>query len=129
MVALVTGRPPRWLHPVAEATGHPGVAVCANGALLYDLHTERIVDSTLLDPDTLRTVAARLRAAVPGLRFAVEYGRGLRPRAGLPALLGDRRRGRPGRRGRGDPGPAGGEAAGAAPDDVAGRAARAGDAS
>ena len=46
-VALVTGRPPRWMRPVAEATGHSGVAVCANSAILYDLHTERIVASTL----------------------------------------------------------------------------------
>ena len=74
LVALVTGRPPRWLAPVAEATGHTGVAICANGAILYDLRTERVVDSTLLQPDTLREVAQRLRAAVPGLRFAVEYG-------------------------------------------------------
>jgi HAD superfamily hydrolase (TIGR01484 family) len=74
LVALVTGRPPRWLAPVAAATGHTGVAICANGAILYDLHEERIVDSTLLDPETLREVARRLRAAVPGLRFAVEYG-------------------------------------------------------
>jgi len=74
VVALVTGRPPRWLAPVAEATGHTGVAVCANGAILYDLHQERVIDSTLLDPETLREVARRLRAAVPGLRFAVEYG-------------------------------------------------------
>ena len=74
LVALVTGRPPRWLGPVAVATGHTGVAVCANGAILYDLHEERIVDSTLLDPETLRAVAKRLRVALPGLRFAVEYG-------------------------------------------------------
>ncbi|MDQ1721635.1 MAG: hypothetical protein QOI26_1369, partial [Pseudonocardiales bacterium] len=40
IVVFVTGRPPRWLHEVAEATGHRGVAVSANGALTYDLHTE-----------------------------------------------------------------------------------------
>ena len=76
LVALVTGRPPRWMAPVAEATGHTGVAVCANGALLYDMHTERVVASRLLDPGTQRAVAARLREAVPGLRFAVEYALG-----------------------------------------------------
>jgi hydroxymethylpyrimidine pyrophosphatase-like HAD family hydrolase len=75
-VALVTGRPPRWMKPVAQATGHHGVAVCANGALLYDLHTERIVSSTLLPPEVLLKVATRLREAVPGLWFAVEYGPG-----------------------------------------------------
>jgi len=74
MVVLVTGRPPRWMGEVAAATGHTGVAICANGALLYDLHTETVVRQRLLDPDTLRTVAGRLRAEVPGLLFAVEYG-------------------------------------------------------
>ena len=76
VVALVTGRPPRWMAPVADATGHTGVAVCANGALLYDMHTERVLSSTLLEPETQRWVAARLRQAVPDLRFAVEYGPG-----------------------------------------------------
>ena len=46
VLVLVTGRPPRWMAPVAEATGHRGLAVCANGALLYDLHTETVVDAT-----------------------------------------------------------------------------------
>src|SRR3712207_3885891 len=45
VLVLVTGRPPRWMHPVVEATGHRGIAVCANGALVYDLHTERVVRS------------------------------------------------------------------------------------
>ena len=74
MVVLVTGRPPRWMAEVAEATGHTGLAVCANGALLYDLHTETVVDSRLLEPAALREVVARLRAAIPGLVFAVEHG-------------------------------------------------------
>jgi Cof subfamily protein (haloacid dehalogenase superfamily) len=75
-VALVTGRPPRWMAPVARATGHTGLAVCANGALLYDLRTEQVVGSTLLEvPAALATVAA-LRAAVPELAFAAEFSPG-----------------------------------------------------
>jgi len=74
LVVLVTGRPPRWMGEVAAATGHTGVAVCANGALLYDLHTETIVAERLLEPDELRSIAGRLREQVPGLLFAVEYG-------------------------------------------------------
>ena len=38
-VVFVTGRPPRWMAQVAERTGHTGLAVCANGALVYDLRT------------------------------------------------------------------------------------------
>jgi len=73
-VVLVTGRPPRWMGEVAAATGHTGLAICANGALLYDLHTETVVRQQLLDPDQLRLIATRLREDVPGLLFAVEYG-------------------------------------------------------
>jgi hypothetical protein len=42
-VVFVTGRPPRWLRVVSERTGHTGLAICANGAIVYDLHTEQVV--------------------------------------------------------------------------------------
>ncbi len=71
---IVTGRPPRWLRDVADALGHHGLAVCANGALVYDLHTEQVVRSQLLDVDILREVTDALRADLPGAAFAVEYG-------------------------------------------------------
>ena len=71
---MVTGRPPRWMPPVAEQTGHSGVAVCANGALVYDLHTERVVRSYLLSAVAAGEVVAALRDAVPGITFAVERG-------------------------------------------------------
>jgi Cof subfamily protein (haloacid dehalogenase superfamily) len=74
LIAFVTGRPPRWLDEVAEATGHLGVAVGANGAVLYDLAAERVVSSHPLQPDALATLTAELRAAFPAVQFAVEYG-------------------------------------------------------
>jgi Cof subfamily protein (haloacid dehalogenase superfamily) len=74
LVAFVTGRPPRWLDEVVEATAHSGVAVAANGAVLYDLATEEIVASHPLQPDTLRILTTELRAAFPEVAFAVEYG-------------------------------------------------------
>jgi Cof subfamily protein (haloacid dehalogenase superfamily) len=74
VVVMVTGRPPRWMSDVAAATGHTGLAICANGALLFDLHTETVVDSRLLSSEMLRTVAYRLRSELPELRFAVEFG-------------------------------------------------------
>jgi hypothetical protein len=76
VVALVTGRPPRWMGPVARATGHTGIAVCANGALLYDLHSETVVGSTLLDGPAALAAVATLREAVPGLSFAAEFAPG-----------------------------------------------------
>lgn len=74
VVVFVTGRPPRWLHDIAAATGHTGVAVAANGALLYDLHTEQVLAEHLLEPDALGEVSARLREAFPDITFGVEYG-------------------------------------------------------
>ena len=69
---MVTGRPPRWMAEVSRATGYRGVAVCANGALVYDLHTERVVQTSLLTEESAGEVAAALRAAIPGIGFAVE---------------------------------------------------------
>ncbi|HEX4247316.1 MAG TPA: HAD hydrolase family protein, partial [Pseudonocardia sp.] len=37
---LVTGRPPRWIPPIAEFLPGLGTAVCANGAVLYDIPTD-----------------------------------------------------------------------------------------
>jgi HAD superfamily hydrolase (TIGR01484 family) len=84
LFVMVTGRPPRWMAPVAEATGHRGLAVCANGALVYDLHTERVVRSSLLTADDVSQVVAALREAVPGIAFAVEEG----PADGVPGGFG-----------------------------------------
>jgi hypothetical protein len=74
LVAFVTGRPPRWLDEVVETTGHLGVAVGANGAVLYDLATETVTSAHYLQPPELATLAAELRAAFPAVQFAAEYG-------------------------------------------------------
>lgn len=77
MVVVATGRPPRWMRPVAEALGHTGLAICANGAVVYDMHTDRIVEHTPISRDVVLQVAAAVRRAVPGVSFAVEtHGRG-----------------------------------------------------
>ena len=40
---LATGRPPRWIPPVVDALGFAPMAVCANGAVIYDPATDRII--------------------------------------------------------------------------------------
>lgn len=77
-VVYVTGRPPRWLRPVVEQTGHAGLAVCANGALVVDLAQERLVRRTTIAAELAAAVALRLRELVPGITFALER---LLPRA------------------------------------------------
>ena len=76
MVVIVTGRPPRWLQGIAEQTGHHGLAICANGALVYDLHTEKIVESHPLSVQTAHALARQLRESIPGIGFAVESADG-----------------------------------------------------
>lgn len=71
-LVLVTGRPPRWMAPVVEATGHRGLAICANGALVYDLAAERVVEVRALAPALGADLVRDLRAALPGVAFAAE---------------------------------------------------------
>jgi Cof subfamily protein (haloacid dehalogenase superfamily) len=78
MLVMVTGRPPRWIQPVADAVGHRGVAICANGALVYDLHTEQVIGAHLMTADALGSAIEVLAKALPGLGFAVEYEDGIR---------------------------------------------------
>src|SRR3712207_842263 len=74
LVVLCTGRPPRWMKEISEMTGHHGLAICANGALVYDLHTEQVVEQFPIDAEVGRKLTEALRAAVPGITFAVEHG-------------------------------------------------------
>jgi HAD superfamily hydrolase (TIGR01484 family) len=70
---LVTGRPPRVMGDIAAVFGHRGTAICANGALAYDMRTDTVEALHLIPPRVLAAAATALRAAVPGIGIAVEY--------------------------------------------------------
>jgi Cof subfamily protein (haloacid dehalogenase superfamily) len=72
-VVFVTGRPPRWLPVVAEGTGHSGVAICANGAVVLDLASGALLDTHPIAPDVLDEVVRALRAELPAIGFAAEW--------------------------------------------------------
>src|SRR3954451_24029052 len=74
LVIFVTGRPPRWMRPVVEATGASGLAICANGALVYDLGRGEIVREHSLEAESAARLVTALREALPGVQFAVESG-------------------------------------------------------
>ena len=99
LVAFVTGRPPRWLDVVVDETGHVGVAVGANGAVLYDMATEEVLVAHTLEPELLTELGARLRADFPGRRVRRRVRARVRGRAGLRPRLADQPGPRP-------PGPA-----------------------
>jgi Cof subfamily protein (haloacid dehalogenase superfamily) len=77
---LVSGRPPRWIRPVANRLDLDGYAVCANGAVVYDLATNRALTTQELDPLLLNDVAHAVAEVLPGSHLAVE-------RAGTPEFL------------------------------------------
>ena len=81
---LVTGRPPAWMRDIAATFGHRGTAICANGALAYDMATDTVTARQMIPPPVLATAAAALRLAVPGIGIAVEYHDGRAPPAAAP---------------------------------------------
>lgn len=71
-VVMVTGRPPRWMDELADVVGRHGLAVCANGAVLYDLHAGRVLAEEPLAAHDAAQVLAALTADLPGLTIAAE---------------------------------------------------------
>jgi Cof subfamily protein (haloacid dehalogenase superfamily) len=71
-LVLVTGRPPRWISPIVAQIGVAGLAVCANGAVVYDAATDRVVSARTLDAATLADLAAVVGAVLPQAGLAVE---------------------------------------------------------
>jgi len=69
---LATGRPPRWIPPVVEALGFAPMAVCANGAVIYDSEHDRIVSARTLPVDVLGELAEIATRVIPGAGLAVE---------------------------------------------------------
>ncbi|WNG87335.1 HAD family hydrolase [Mycobacterium sp. ITM-2016-00317] len=69
---LATGRPPRWVQPIVDQLGFAPMAVCANGAVIYDPSTDRIVSARTLSTDALRQLAEIATRVIPGSGLAVE---------------------------------------------------------
>ena len=74
VLVVVTARPPRFLRRLASEEGLTGLAVCCNGALVYDLDRQCIVRHAPLAGDVVSRLIVALRASVPGICFAFELG-------------------------------------------------------
>lgn len=70
-VFFVTGRPPRWMAEIREAFGIGG-AICANGAMLYDLLNDIVLEEWLIPVEAQQETVKRLRASIPNVSFAIE---------------------------------------------------------
>jgi len=69
---LVTGRPPRWIPPVLAELPVTRLAICANGAVLYDAVDDRVLWTRTLSADTLLELAEATAEVLPGCGLAVE---------------------------------------------------------
>ncbi|MGD0166057.1 MAG: HAD family hydrolase [Gaiellaceae bacterium] len=99
---LVSARSSGWLAPEAARLGLGEIAICNNGALVYDIEGERVLLHRPLDPETASDIASGLRRAAPGVAFGCDRPSGFMaepayrplhrppdsiPRAELDALL------------------------------------------
>ena len=70
-VFFVTGRPPRWMGEIRDAFGF-GAAICCNGAMLYDLMNDAVLEEWMISVDEQLEIVRRMRIAMPEMSFAVE---------------------------------------------------------
>ncbi|MFF0062978.1 Cof-type HAD-IIB family hydrolase [Streptomyces sp. NPDC005279] len=77
-VFFVTGRPARWMDVVSDHVHGHGLAICANGAAVVDLHAGgKLLEVRALERETALDVVRILRDAAPGTSFAVETTTGI----------------------------------------------------
>jgi Cof subfamily protein (haloacid dehalogenase superfamily) len=73
-LVMVTGRPARHVRALGGTEHLGGLVICLNGALLYDLGRDAVVQERRLPAATARGLVVDLRARLPGICFAVEVG-------------------------------------------------------
>ncbi|MFE7811413.1 HAD family hydrolase [Streptomyces sp. NPDC057433] len=98
---VVTGRPAPRVRPLLDDLGSTGLAVCAQGAQVYDAGTDRLLWSVTLDRELAETALGKIEAEVGELYAAVDQNGAdgltliesgyLMPHPTLPAVRVERR--------------------------------------
>jgi Cof subfamily protein (haloacid dehalogenase superfamily) len=71
-LVFVTGRPPRWLHPLRDQLGHAGTVICSNGAVVWDLEADRMLSARALELDAVFEARRIIQQLRPAAVFAAE---------------------------------------------------------
>ncbi|MFE5837118.1 HAD family hydrolase [Arthrobacter sp. NPDC056493] len=71
-LVFVTGRPPRWLHPLEEQLGHTGTVICSNGAVVWDLEADKVVSAQTMAIDDIFEIRRIIKNVRPTALFAAE---------------------------------------------------------
>jgi Cof subfamily protein (haloacid dehalogenase superfamily) len=72
LVVFVTGRPVRWMDSLWHHVGDHGLAICSNGAVVYDVARHEVARVRPIPREVGLAAADAIRTAVPGTTFAVE---------------------------------------------------------
>ncbi|MBW5483066.1 HAD family hydrolase [Streptomyces bambusae] len=92
---VVTGRSVPWTRHILDDLGYRGIAVCGQGAQVYDAGARKLLTSVTLDRQLAGLALAKIEAEVgplalaasrDGLDGAVLFGPGYRVQEGLPAV-------------------------------------------
>jgi Cof subfamily protein (haloacid dehalogenase superfamily) len=89
-VVFTTGRPIRWMEDLWEAVGGHGLAICSNGALVYDVSGRRVRDFRAVPREVGIAIAELAREAIPGTTFAIEHTAGWASEVDFPSRPDDR---------------------------------------
>ena len=72
--AMVTARPARRVASIAEDTGLGGLALCSNGAIVFDIEERVMVEGHAIEPAVAGALVTELREAIGGVSFGFEIG-------------------------------------------------------
>jgi hydroxymethylpyrimidine pyrophosphatase-like HAD family hydrolase len=75
-IVLVTARPPRWLDSLEHLVGDGGVAICGNGAFVYDVPARKVLSHKGIEAAAVAEIIDDLRRELPGVAFAAERATG-----------------------------------------------------
>jgi len=89
-VVFTTGRPFRWMESLWEAVGGHGLAICSNGAVVYDVSQRQVRDFRAVPREVGISIAELAREAIPGTTFAIEHTAGWASEADFPSHPDDR---------------------------------------
>jgi Cof subfamily protein (haloacid dehalogenase superfamily) len=91
---IATARHPLTARLFAQQAGITGLAICANGALVYDLASDEVVARSNLPAATALAVINGMRSAVPDVCFALLQGMNFACEPGYVALASNEEHGR-----------------------------------
>ena len=72
-IVVCTARPARWIGQLVTEAGIAGPAVCANGAVLFDVADDTLLAQFPIPVETALAVVERLHSVFPDAAYAVEW--------------------------------------------------------